>query len=309
MTMQHISDAQVNALVSPIEAQQALTNAFHLFGQQQAAMQARIRTESQGIKLSTLGAVIPGLGVAGAKVYTTINGNFSFIILLFSAEDGRPLASFDAGAITRLRTAACTVIASRYLARSDSKKLALFGSGIQGLEHLRQLAGAFALEQVNIVTTMPCQNLAAQLSDEISVQVAMSSTQQALDGADLIVTASRSTTPLFPGQWLPSGAFIAAIGSSLPTTRELDDEAIRRASVIAVEWRKQTLAEAGDLVLVPPELRSEKKIVELGELVTGQVNVRRHPEDITIYKSVGIGLEDIAIAGLAWRRLTSGSGG
>jgi len=256
--------------------------------------------------LSILGAVIPGLGVAGAKVYTTIKGNFSFVILLFSSQDGRPLASFDANAITRLRTAACTVLASRYLARPDSRQLAVFGAGTQGREHIRQLAAAFPLEQIHIVTPNPSPNLAAQLSDELSVRVDMCATQRALEGADLIVTASRSTTPLFPGQWLPHGAFVAAIGSSLPTSRELDDEALRRASLVAVEWRKQTLEEAGDLVLASPGLLSENKIVELGELVTGQVEVRRKPEDITIYKSVGIGLEDIAIAGLVWSRLTLG---
>ncbi|HEY9222825.1 MAG TPA: ornithine cyclodeaminase family protein, partial [Variovorax sp.] len=118
--MQHISDAMIDALVTPADAQAVLRDAFVHFDEGTAAMQERIRTEAGGVKLSTLGAVIPGQGVAGAKVYTTIKGQFSFVILLFSTEDGRPLASFDAGAITRLRTAACSVLAARHLARGDA---------------------------------------------------------------------------------------------------------------------------------------------------------------------------------------------
>ncbi len=115
--MQHITDAMIDAHVSPEDARQVMEAAFASFGRGDAAMQERIRTEAGGVKLSTLGAVIPQQGVAGAKVYTTINGQFSFVILIFSAEDGRPLASFDAGAITRLRTAACTTLAAQRLAR------------------------------------------------------------------------------------------------------------------------------------------------------------------------------------------------
>src|SRR3990167_756289 len=110
--MQHITDDMIDAAVSPQDAQQVLLDAFRSFGHGQAAMQERIRTEAQGVKLSTLGAVIPEQKVAGAKVYTTIQGQFTFVIVLFSTEDGRALASFDAGAITRLRTAACSLIAA-----------------------------------------------------------------------------------------------------------------------------------------------------------------------------------------------------
>ena len=107
--MLHVTDAMIDRHVTAADAQAAMLEAFRSFGRGDAAMQERIRTEAGGVKLSTLGAVIPDQHVAGAKVYTTIAGQFSFVILLFSTVDGRPLASFDAGAITRLRTAACTV--------------------------------------------------------------------------------------------------------------------------------------------------------------------------------------------------------
>lgn len=305
--MQHITDSMVDALVSPADAQQVLRDAFLRFGEGTAAMQERIRTEAGGVKLSTLGAVIPGQGVAGAKVYTTIKGQFSFVILLFSTEDGRPLASFDAGAITRLRTAACSVIAARHLARPDARNLALFGAGAQGQAHAVQMAAAFGLESIRVCTPRPAAGLAESLTEKCGgVPVRQCDADEALDGADIVVTASRAATPLFPGERLPTGCFVAAVGSSLPHTRELDDVALSRAALVAVEWRRQSLREAGELVQAAEGVLPDEKIVELAQLVSGRVPGRRSPEEITVYKSVGVGLEDVALAGLAWRRLAGG---
>jgi ornithine cyclodeaminase len=301
--MQHITDAMIDAAIRPQDAQDALRQAFASFGRGRAAMQERVRTEAAGVKLSTLGAVLPEQGVAGAKVYTTIAGQFSFVILLFSAQDGRPLASFDAGAITRLRTAACSVIAARHLARPGARCMALFGAGVQGQAHAEQMAAAFPLEGIRVCSPQLEPDLLARMSERCGVPVRACGAQEALDGADIVVTASRATAPLFPGEQLPAGCFVAAIGSSLPHTRELDDTALRRASVVAVEWRPQALREAGDLVLAQPQALPAGKIVELAELVNGTHPGRRDPQEITLYKSVGVGLEDVALAGLAWRRL------
>ena len=131
--------------------------------------------------------------------------------------------------------------------------------------------------------------------------------REAVAGADIVVTASRSTTPLFSGDELKPGCFVAAIGSSLPHTRELDDRALERAARIAVEWLPQTLREAGDLVLARPGLVSPEKLVELGALVTGAAPGRQSDDEITLYKSVGVGLEDVALAGLAWQRVQAGA--
>jgi ornithine cyclodeaminase len=122
----------------------------------------------------------------------------------------------------------------------------------------------------------------------------------------MVVTASRSATPLFDGAMLPAGAFVAAVGSSLPDARELDDTALRRAAIVAVEWRQQALREAGDLVLAERSALPPEKIVELGELVVGQATGRRREADITVFKSVGVGLADVAVAALAYRRIVSG---
>lgn len=304
--MQHITDDMIDAAVSPLEAQQVLLEAFRSFGHGQAAMQERIRTEAEGVKLSTLGAVIPEQKVAGAKVYTTIKGQFTFVIVLFSTVDGRALATFDAGAITRLRTAACTMIAARHLARPASRQMALFGAGVQGRAHAVQMAQTFDLDEIRVCDPFAGPGLAAELQRLCGRPVRLCGADEAVAGADIVVTASRSTNPLFTGDQLKAGCFVAAIGSSLPHTRELDDRALERAACIAVEWKPQTLREAGDLVLARPGLVSEDKLVELGALVTGAAPGRQDDEAITLYKSVGVGLEDVALAGLAWLRVQAG---
>jgi ornithine cyclodeaminase len=148
--MKHFGDEEVESLLDAEAAQAALLDAFRSFAAGQAAMQRRVRTEVAGVKLSTLGAVLPEQGVAGAKVYTTIGGRFSFVVILFDARTGQPLATFDAGALTRLRTAATTVLAARALARASPRRLAVFGLGTQGREHVRQLARAFDLRTVAV---------------------------------------------------------------------------------------------------------------------------------------------------------------
>ena len=301
--MLHITDSMVDELVDAQSAQQAVRDAFARFGRGEASMQARERTEAGGVKLSTLGAVIPGQGVAGAKIYTTIQGKFDFVILLFSTEDGRPLATLDAYAITRLRTAATTLVAASCLARPDARRMVLYGAGTQGRAHAQQFAQAYALEWISVSSPHADDAVLREMERACGVPVMRSTGRVPIEQADIVVTASRSKTPLFEGARLQPGAFVAAIGSSLPHTRELDDDALARTDLIAVEWLAQTLREAGDLVMAAPGLNLESRYVELGNLVAGAHPGRQNAGQITLFKSVGAGLEDIALAGLAYRRL------
>lgn len=303
--MLHINDAMVDDLIDATAAQQVMRDAFAYFGRGEAAMQTRERTEANGIKLSTMGAVIPGQNIAGAKVYTTIAGKFDFVILLFSAIDGRPLATIEANSITRLRTAASTIVAARHLARPDSRRLMLYGAGVQGQAHAAQLASTYPLESITVSDPGASDELLSTMQRNCLVEVRRSPTLAPIEESDIIVTATRSRQPLFDGNRVSPGTFIAAIGSSLPDTRELDDAALARANIIAVEWLPQSFREAGDLVMANPALTIREHAVELGALVTGKHPGRKSAHDVTIYKAVGVGLEDIALAGLAYQRLCS----
>ena len=301
--MLYITDAMIDAALTPADVQGALTDAFRSFAAGQGGMQERIRTYGGGVRLSTMGAVLPEQEFAGAKVYTTIEGAFSFAIVLFSSRTGALLATLDANAITRLRTAASSVLAARMLARPGSGTLAVFGVGVQGEAHAVQFAEAYPLREILLVSQRNDPRVAVDLAGKTGVSTRLATSEEAVAAADIIVTASRSKTALFPGETIRPGTFLAAVGSSLPTSRELDDTALTRASRIAIEWRTQSLREAGELVLAAPGVVDEAKIVELGELVAGTAPGRVSDEEITLYKSVGVGLEDVAIAGLAYSRI------
>lgn len=303
--MIHLTDAQIDELITIDDAIPALERGFRDLANGHAAVQRRVRTEAGGVKLSTLGAVMPELGVAGAKVYSTIAGQFNFSIVLFSTVDGSLLATLDANAITRLRTAATTVVAVRALAKPDARTVAVFGTGVQGRAHALALAAHTKLRSFRIVGLEGTRELAAAVMAAGStrgIEASVCEASDAVRGADVIVTATRATGALFDGNAVAPGALVSAIGSSLPHTRELDDTLIARASRIVVELREQAREEAGDLLLVKPGTFDWNDTVELGDVLAGRATGRASADDIVVYKAVGIGLQDVALAGIAWQK-------
>ena len=299
--MIYLNDQQVRDVLQDAAAnQQLLAQAFKDAHQEQAAQLSRQRIEAQGVKLSALAAVIPNQGVAGAKVYTTIQGRFTFVIILFSTDTGAVLAVMDAEEITKKRTAACSVLMAQYFATPVPKKLALLGFGVQGQEHLLQFIQAYDFDEIHIVSSQIDKSRLKALQQQARAElVVMAEADLAVQHADIVVTASRATQPIVAGRWLKAGAFVAAIGSSLPTTRELDDEVIKKASTIIVESKQQAFQEAGDLVL-SAHLNPINKTQSVGEvLLNGKEDFKA--EGVVLYKAVGVALEDIALAGLAYK--------
>ena len=287
----HFSDAEVERVLREADVEAALREAFVALAVGRAAQQPRMRTDAGGVKLSTLGAVLPTLGVAGARIYSTIGGAFSFLIVLFSSETGHPIATFEANAITRRRTAAVSLLAARAVAPADPRAIAIFGTGAQGQSHAEAFARAHPRAELRIVRR----------------DAPASEARSALSGAGIVVTATRSSVPLFDGAWVEPGALVCAVGSSRPDARELDDALLRRCARVIVEWREQSLREAGDLVLLPAALRKRLAFVELGEVLAGKSRGRTREDEIVVFKSVGVGLEDIAVAGLAYGLLAGES--
>jgi ornithine cyclodeaminase len=281
----HFTDADVSRALRDADIGAALRDSFIDLSEGRAAQQPRIRTDAAGVKLSTLGAVLPARGIAGAKVYTTIAGQFRFLIVLFSTRSGEPIATFDANEITRLRTATVSVVAARAAAVKKVEKIAVFGAGVQGRAHAEAFERAYPGAELRIV---------GREGDA----------RAALAGAQVVVTATRAAAPLFDGDWVAPGAFICAVGSSRPDTRELDDALMARTHAVIVEWKEQTLREAGDLMLLAPEVRAWLNVVELGDVLAGKAAARASERDIVVFKSVGVGLEDVTVAGVAYRILT-----
>ena len=307
--MRVISEAEVAATLDPDSATSALRAAFALHGRGQAQVLARHRAVSArpgaSLAISAMGAILDADGelpaVLGTKVYSARNGRYNFLVSLFSADTGEALATLEANEFTRLRTAAASAVAADLLALPEVATLSVFGAGIQARAHAEAMVRVRRFERLLVCARSGGEAFAAELQAALALPVSAVDAATAASEGDVIVTATRSPTPLFDGGLVKPGAFVAAVGSSTKAARELDDTLLARASLVAVEWHEAARQEAGDLVLAAPGTVAPERLAELGELI---VSPRpRGAQDIVVYKSVGIGLEDVALARLVAHRL------
>lgn len=306
--MRVIRDAEVAEIVTMREAVAAMAAAFEQFGNGSGSIAPRVRAAAEhggkATAIATMGAALPASGVVGAKVYSTVGGQFNFVIVLFSSITGEALAVVEANEITRFRTAAATAVAVQRLAARDARSLAIFGTGVQARAHAEALLLMHPFERVWVAGRASAPDFANWVETEFGVSAAAVDAATAAREADVIVTATRSTEPLFDGMLVRPGALVAAVGSSKPTSRELDDALLARADLIVVEWLPAALSEAGEFVRAVPGTIDPNRVTELGKLLVKGAAYDRRSGDIVIYKSVGIGLEDVALAHLVWERLT-----
>jgi ornithine cyclodeaminase/alanine dehydrogenase-like protein (mu-crystallin family) len=209
-------------------------------------------------------------------------------IFLVDPETGTPLAVMDGRLITEMRTAAVSATATKLLARPDARILAIFGSGVQARSHAEALRRVRPFEEIRVWS--PTREHAERFAREIGGTV--TSAEQAVRGADVIVTATNSKTPVLEGAWLKPGSHINAIGACRPEWRELDDEAM--SNIVFVDSREGALKESGDVIL-----SGAKIYAELGEALAAKVPSRA--SKTTIFKSLGMAVEDIAAAMLVYR--------
>ncbi len=302
-----ISDEQIAEALDYRSVASVLDEAFASLAAGGAAVHQRLRTDCRDLRLSTMGAVWADRIVAGVKAYPTVRGQFSFSILLFDLASNRPLAVLDGNEITRLRTAAITTLVASRAAALRPRKLALFGTGMQGRAQADALCEGFEFEEIALVDPAGDAAWGQALAARTGSRVAFTTPEAAVRDADIVVTATRSATPVFDGGWLAPGAFVSAIGTSTPKGRELGDTTMDRAGRIIVEWKPQSLAEAGEIALWQGR-SAHSPFVDLPELYAGKAPWRPAVPDITVFKSVGIGLADVAVAQLAIARILQGGG-
>ncbi len=260
----------------------------------------------------SLMAVMPaylGGGVAsvGVKTITAFPKNFGTeydshqgLVLLFDAERGFLRAIVDATAVTAIRTAAVSGVATALLAREDAADLAIIGAGTQARAHLEAMLCVRKLARVRVYS-LPLDGayrFAEKESKRHGIQVEVAEdARAAVTGADIICTVTTAKEPVLHGEWLSPGAHINAIGAYTPTTRELDSEAVRQARLF-VDRRESTLKEAGDFLIPRQEgiIGDDHIRAEIGQLLLDQAVGRTSPDDITLFKSLGIAIEDLAAA-------------
>jgi ornithine cyclodeaminase/alanine dehydrogenase-like protein (mu-crystallin family) len=226
-------------------------------------------------------------------------------VLLFSVDTGELSALINASAITALRTAAVSAVATDLLARRDANELTIIGAGVQARTHLRAIAAIRSLRRARIVSRDPAHSrqCADELQREVSFAVEpVANVQEALKGADIVVTATSSREPVLDYTWLEPGVHINAIGTHSPASREIDSATMSHARLF-VDSRESALNEAGDYLLAAAEgvVTADSILAELGELLVEAKPGRTTDTEITLFKSLGLAIEDIVCADYLFR--------
>lgn len=221
-------------------------------------------------------------------------------VMLFSAETGEMLALMNASAITAIRTAAVSAVATQLLAKQDAGDLAIIGSGTQAVSHLAAMAVARPIKRVRVASRKlkNARNFADKMAEQYDFPIeAVKSVEAAVKNADLIVTVTTAAEPILQHDWIAPGAHLNVVGSSIPTTREVDT-ATMAASSLFVDRRESTLNESGDYLFAAKDgaIKPDHIKAELGELLTGEKQGRISADEITLFKSLGLAVEDLASA-------------
>jgi ornithine cyclodeaminase/alanine dehydrogenase-like protein (mu-crystallin family) len=232
-------------------------------------------------------------------------------VMLFDGETGELRALIDASAVTSIRTAAVSAVATRALARPDSKVLAILGSGVQARAHLEAMARVLSFEKARVWsrTAEHAQAFAAEAEAPFPVEAA-DSAEAAVRGADVVVTVTSAREPIVERGWLAPGAHVNAVGSSIPTARELDSATIAAAALF-VDRRESTVNESGEYLRAVEEegIGPDHIRAELGEVLVGSHDGRRSAEELTVFVSLGLAVEDLAAAEYLYRRAGSEGAG
>ena len=261
-------------------------------------------------KVGALGAMpsyLANIGAMGLKVISVFPGNHGTeydshqgAVLVFEAKHGALLALVDASSITAIRTAAVSGVATRLLARTDARSLAILGSGTQAKTHLAAMIEARPITSVRVWSrdAEHAKHFAEREARRYGLPITTAaSAKDAVAGAAIICTTTSAREPILEGEWIPPGAHINAVGSSVAFTRELDTAAVKNARLF-VDRRESTLNEAGDFLIAKKEgaIGDDHIAGEIGELLLGEVEGRRTQDEITLFKSLGLSIEDLAAA-------------
>ncbi len=304
-----VNQAEVPRLLPMKDCVDVMARAFASLARGEAEMPVRqiLWLEEKRGALGLMPAHLSGHAALGLKAVTFFPRNegtdldsHQGAVLLFETGRGRLLAVIDATSLTSVRTAAVSGLATRLLARADAGDLALVGSGVEARTHLEAMLAVRTLRRIRVAskTFERARSFADREAKRHGVAVTpCHSVEEAVSGADIVCTVTSSREPVVRGAWLAPGAHVNAVGSSVATARELDSEAVARARLF-IDHRTSALTEAGDILLARAEGAIDDAHVagELGQVVTGQVPGRQSPSDITVFKSVGLAIEDVAAA-------------
>ena len=278
-------------------------------GQVEMPVRLVLNTRDGAGALALMPANLAGSGLLGYKAVTvyprndpSVDPTHQAAVAILDPASGRLVGLVDGTSITEIRTAAVSAVATRYMARRDASTLAILGAGAQAAAHLEAIGHVRPIREIRVWSRSPgrAAALAHRASSDDAVRAtvrAVASAEEALDGADVVVTATSSHEPVLRRVWVADGTHINAVGSCVPNARELDGDTVSGARVI-VDSRDAALQEAGDLLLAISDglIGPEHIVGELGDVLVGRVAGRAGIDEITVFESLGLGVEDVAAA-------------
>jgi ornithine cyclodeaminase/alanine dehydrogenase-like protein (mu-crystallin family) len=304
-----LGEEEVRAVLQPLELFDAIESALADFSAGRVVQPVRTALDmGDRSAFYVMPALYRAQGVPGAKLVTVVPQNagrglhtHQAAIALFDSETGSLEAVLDGRYITEIRTAAASAVSAKYLARPSSAVLAILGSGVQAASHYEALRSIFPLREVRVWS--PTAERRNAFAAARPGTVAPPTAEEATRGADIVVLATSAVTPAIRSEWVNDGAHVIAIGAARPNQREIDPRLVARAALI-VDSRAAALVESGDIVMSMAEGFFGEDHVRgvIGAVVTGAIAGRRSDAEVTLFKSLGLAVEDMAAAALAWRR-------
>lgn len=295
-----LSEDDVKNLLTVEMALEAVESAHRDLANGLAIDTPRARSRLPQTVLHILQGALPAQGVIGYKAYTSNKSGNRFLVHLFDAATGRLRAVIEADYLGMIRTGAASGVAARWLARPDSTVVGVFGSGWQAEGHVRAICAALPLEIVKVFSRKAdkLQGFCRRMSETTGVTVVPAeSAEETVRGSDVIGTVTTAALPLFDAAWLEPGVHINAAGSNSLIRQELSEAAVRRCDLITVDAVPTALAEAGDLLPVLEKGRLHaRQLVELGEVIVGRHVGRASADQITLFESQGMAIQDLAVA-------------
>lgn len=307
----YLDDEAVAAHLSQADAYECVERSFRLLADGEATNAPRRRSSDAGATLNVMWAIAPTEGLMVVKAYPVVRVETTqgavLTLLVYSTETGELLAVMKADRLGQIRTGAATAVATAALARADSEVLALFGAGFQAETQLRAAAGVLrSLRSVRVISRSEERRDAfiSRMGEELSLEITAESPEAATRSADVIITATGSADPVFDGDWVRPGTHVNAVGSNSSQKREVDRTLLDRASVLVTDDREVAQLDCGDLLLNGWD---PVTVPTLGEVLTGRIAGRRNRDEITVFQSQGLAIQDLVCA--AWVLAQTRSGG
>lgn len=306
-----LKESDVRKVLTMKDGVRVVEEGFEQYARGRTTLAPRLvmKLEGDAGNFRIMAAIVPGMGGFGLKTLTGTPGKRDpgttyFAMLYFDVSTGGLLAILPAAYLTGIRTGAASGVATRYLAREDAKSLGLLGAGFQGRNQVAAIREVRPIEKVTLfdVARAPAEALARELEAEGVEAVIASSPEEAVRGSDIIASATTAKEPPIRGEWLSPGCHVNAVGANAPAKRELDADAFARARVV-VDFEEQVFQEAGDLLaaIESGSFSRDRIYAELGDIVIGNKKGRERDDQVTLFKSVGVAIEDVAVAAWVYR--------